>query len=117
MENDSDRLGRFEEAWRRWATRPPGRGPEAAARGVAAALRRRRERRRLRQIMLAAAAAVLIVVPLAVYRSARPPVDPEAGVFLGEPPAAEGQVLIWLDEKTPLYMTFQAPEGPARNGG
>ena len=110
MENDSDRLGRFEEAWRRWATRPPRRGPEAAAREVAAALRLRRERRRLRRVVLAAAAAVLIVVPLAVHRSTQPSVAPE-GVAALEPPVAEGQVLIWLDEETPLYMTFQAPEG------
>lgn len=72
----------------------------------------------MRRVVLAAAAAVLIVVPLAVHRTTRPPVDPEAGAaFLSEPPAAEGQVLIWLDEETPLYMTFQAPEGDERKGG
>ena len=118
MEYDSDGLERFEEEWRRWATRPTGRGPQAAARDVAAAVSRRRERRRLRRVVLAAAAAVLIVVPLAVHQSSRLPLDPEAvPASLGESPAPAGQVLIWLDEKTPLYMTFQAPEGAERNGG
>jgi hypothetical protein len=39
------------------------------------------------------------------------------GHGLAAPSLGHGEVLIWLDDETPLYMTFQSPETASQNGG
>jgi hypothetical protein len=102
---------RFIEEWRNWARRPPTQSPAEAAATVSRRLPPRRQRRSWWQ--LAAAAAVITTVALAFHWSAlvRQAVPPRPAVKLQEAaPMGKGEVLIWLDGQTPLYMTFQAPE-------
>ena len=107
----------FEERWREWAGRPPKTSPAAAAQEVVASLGARRQRRRPR--LLVAAAAVLVAVGgIAIHRGMRSPGEPVVVETAVETPAlGAGEVLMWLDEETPLYMTFQAPDGGSPNGG
>ena len=102
---------RFIEAWKQWARRPPARSPAEAAAAVSHRLTVRRERSYW--WALAAAAALTVTIALAVHwsdlvRRAAPP-----GVTISHQettPMGNGEVLIWLDEETPLYMNFQPPE-------
>ncbi len=101
---------RFVSAWKRWAQQPPQRSPAEAAANVAMRLSKRP---RSQPWWLLAAAVIVLAVALAVHWtvvSRRTP-DAEAGNGAHEiSPLGEGEVLIWLDDKTPLYMTFQPPE-------
>ncbi len=107
----------FEQAWRRWAAQPPRQSPTEAAAGVALRIRQRRGRRS--SWMLAAAAAALLAAvgttilwrPSRTVPSALPVTEQEALA------PGKGEVLLWLDEQTPLYMTFQAPEEEQGRGG
>jgi len=109
--DERDRVSEFEDAWRAWAGRPARRSPGAAARNVLEAARRRRRRRRTARTLLATAALVLIALTLGVWRERpHPEVTPSAPPPLATVPLAPGQALIWLDDETPLYMTFEAPD-------
>lgn len=106
---------RFETAWRRWATRPPRRSPELAARAVRAALpERRRHRTRWVAALAATAAVVLAVLAVSIHRPAPPPA--QVGLVVESPRLGSGEVLLWLDADTPLYMTF-ASNGATAPGG
>lgn len=107
-----DRERDFEDRWRTWAARPPRTSPAAAAAAVRERLRRPAPHR---WWLPAAAAAALTVTALLSVRSLGPPrpastpsspAGAEATMPLGE-----GEVLLWLDEDTPLYMTYQQPSG------
>jgi len=115
VEEDRDPVDRFERAWRAWVERPPRLSPEQAGRRVIEAARRRRRRGLTRSALLAAAAALAVVVIQGVRRDGpAPEATPTAAAF--EPrPLGAGEVLIWLDAETPLYMTFEAP--PVLRGG
>ena len=106
---------RFEDRWRKWATRPPKLTPEAAARAVAAAIR---EDRRPRAWPLAAVAASIVAVVLAggLWLQRPPPAPTMAAATADRDPIADGVVLMWLDPETPLYMTFQVPESEPEMG-
>jgi len=115
--NSDGREDRFIEAWRHWARRPPTRSPAEAAAAVSRRLPLRRQRRYWWG--LAAAAALTVTVALAVYWSisVRRASPPGATINLQETtPLGNGEVLIWLDEQTPLYMTFQPPENRPASG-
>jgi len=119
MDDERSREERFDDALREWAARPPRLAPAAAARAVAARVAPRRSQPFRPAWALAAAAAVVLAVgSLVTVRALRQPAAPVAG---GAVPAApilgENQVLIWLDEETPLYMTFAAPGDGAARGG
>jgi peptidoglycan/LPS O-acetylase OafA/YrhL len=109
--DERDPVEEFEGAWKAWAERPARRSPEEAGRRVVAATRRRRRRSRAIRALLATAALIVVAVAVGV-RSERP--VPEATPAVAPPlapmPLGPGQALIWLDEDTPLYMTFEAPE-------
>jgi hypothetical protein len=117
VERQTDPERRFEERWLRWARRPPRLAPEEAARRVSDALQQRRARRSASLALVAAAAVLAVALPLSLPRTPPTPAldgGPAAGtaqVGLGE-----NQVLIWIDEETPLYMTFQAPEAAPQAG-
>ncbi len=100
----------FETAWRAWLDRPVRKQPEPAwlERRI---LRVRRRRQRI-WLPLAAAAALASALGIAVFfrhKEALAP-GPLASVTAVSPTLGQGEVLLWLDEQTPLYMTFQAPE-------
>jgi hypothetical protein len=106
----------FERAWKAWAERPARRSPGDAGRRVVEAAGRRRRRSRVTQALLATAALVVIALTLGVRRERPvPEATPPATPALAPAPLGPGQALIWLDEDTPLYMTFEAPE-PAPGG-
>ena len=110
---------RFEAAWRKWLQRPTRQSPAEAAARVSLLIRERRRRRHF--IWACAAAAVLLItVAVAVHwarLSNRPaPVQP-AALLQETPQLGQGEVLMWLDKDTPLYMTFQPPEVGEAKGG
>ena len=107
---DRKREERFVNAWKDWAQRPPRQSPREAAALVVGRLPKRSYSR---PWWLLAAATVALSVALAVHWNNISRQTRQAGDSAGlqeSLPAGEGEVLIWLDEKTPLYMTFQPPE-------
>lgn len=119
-------LAAFEQALRERAARPPDTSPAAAAAAI---------RERLKsldggsRIVMPAWGWGIVAVGLALAvgtlgRLGGPGLAPEpppqvalvapapAGTTLGD-----GQVLIWLDERTPLYMNFAPPAGGSDSGG
>lgn len=130
-------LERFEDDLRRRAGQPPRRSPREAAAAVRARIVA--DRPAVPRGLpawgwgLAATGALAVVWLLAGVptRYASAPAGSGAGSAptpAGEVAAgptmpgatttlADGQVLIWLDERTPLYMTFAPPPGGARLGG
>ena len=113
MKEDRSQEERFDQALREWAARPPRRSPAEAAQAVAAAVAARPAHRRL-AVGLAAACVLAVGAVLAVRGLHSNRVAREAGTVLAAPVLRDGQVLIWLDHETPLYMTFAAPGNGAR---
>jgi hypothetical protein len=110
---------RFEKAFKKWAEKPPRVSPEAAAARMASLIRARQPRRQPRWAFAAAAAALFGVVAVAFHwaRLSAPPAAPAVAIVQEAPPLGEGEVLMWLDKDTPLYMTFQPPaEGRGKGG-
>jgi ferric-dicitrate binding protein FerR (iron transport regulator) len=115
---------RFVAAWRRRVERPPALSPQAAAARVRARTeaRTRTVRRRRWQLATAAAvtAATLLVAVLLVPHpgpgddgapTARR-VATSAGVVDAAATApSDGEVVLWLDTETPLYLTLAPPPG------
>jgi ferric-dicitrate binding protein FerR (iron transport regulator) len=118
VSNDHNPEQELEQAWREWAARPPQRPPEIAAQRVVATLRERRRRHPWRWLLATATAAAVVLAMLAGSWYLR---GPDQAVLTGSrlqtPSLADGQVLIWLDDTTPLYMTFQMPETSNGTGG
>ena len=117
---DEERLDDWlEREWREWAERPPRKSPQQAAQEVAQRLTEEPRGRQSRWLLLAAAAMILCCASLALFWHRAPGVGPEIGpVEAAGKVVPEGQVLMWLDEETPLYMTFQPTVlGEEENGG
>ncbi len=115
---DKDRIGdRFTEAWRAWANRPPKLSSSEAAARVAARIAAERHSR-TPQWYLAAAAAVLLAVTGAtvLWRHERSVPSESRATVDQSRPLGKGEVLMWLDEQTPLYMTFQEPDSEPGKG-
>lgn len=116
MGEERDPMDRFEDAFRAWAERPPRVPPDEAGRRVVEVAARRRRHALTRRALLAAAAVLAIVAVPAIRRDRPAPVPaPSADTRVEPPPLGAGEVLIWLDPETPLYMTFEAPT--ASRGG
>ena len=97
----------FERAWKRWSERPPRRSPGEAAAAVAQLVRRRR--RWARPLWLYAAAAALLFAGIGISLLRQPnEAAPERSdrKVQEEEPLGQGQILLWLDSQTPLYMTY-----------
>lgn len=100
----------FENAWREWAGRPPELDAREASRRIDARLDGGRRSWTRVRVLTAAAALVVIVVAGEVWRRAQP--VPAPSIVVAEAPRAslnQGEVLIWLDTETPLYMNFDPP--------
>jgi len=129
MADHEEPMERLEEALRELAARPPAVTPAAAAREIAARIESRGRRTpRLRPAWAWTAATVLVTggIALLLRVGDTPPAgsDPVAGARApagaGLSPAgtlADGEVLIWLDAETPLYMSFAPPAGARDDGG
>lgn len=111
------RQDRFDETFRHWAGRPPSTPPQVAARQVMGRLSEPRGQRWsmggwLPAASAAAALALVLVVGWATLPAGPEPSSPDRETLL--PPLDENVVLLWLDDRTPLYLTV-AP--PATEGG
>ena len=103
---------RFDDAFKRWAERPPRLSPAEAAARMASLIREGQQRRQPRWAYAAAAAALFAVGALVFHwaRLSTPHQTPKPVLAVQEAaPLSEGEVLMWLDKDTPLYMTFQPP--------
>jgi len=111
MRNDNE--ARFEREWREWLNRPVRRSPEAAGAQVSELVRTRLRRGRPVWASFAtAAAAVAVLAGTVIFFPRRIPTDVPSGISRPgavSEPAQPGEVLIWLDEDTPLYMHFLPP--------
>jgi hypothetical protein len=119
MQPERDAEDRFVREWKEWLERPPLKPAATAASQITAAIRGQAEARRPRWPVLAAATALVCVAAISVVMIHRiPPAAPTSNVLReASPPLGDGEVLIWLDEHTPLYMTFQAPDSWPGSGG
>ncbi len=114
-ENPEDR---FEKAWRRFTQRPTRLSPAEAASRIGILIRERRRRRQ--PVWAYAAAAVLLVAVAVAVIWSRLPNQPASlqpvAVVEEAPQLGQGEVLMWIDKDTPLYMTFQPPEAGETKG-
>lgn len=130
-----DGLERFDAALGRWADRPPDTPAAEAARRITARIAEReasrgavRAGRAPWRPLLAGAAAAAALAVAALLGSGR--IGPAAGGLNGggpngggpnggghdaiaaaavPAPAGDGVLILWLDERTPLYMTLDPP--------
>ncbi len=111
---------RFEEAWREWTRRPPRQAPAEAAARVGSLIREGQRRRQPRWAIAAAAAVLFAAIAVAVHwtrLSYQPGLPQPVPAVREAPQLGGGEVLMWIDKDTPLYMTFQPPdEGQAKGG-
>jgi ferric-dicitrate binding protein FerR (iron transport regulator) len=108
--HDDDLDTHFKEAWREWTQRQTSLSAAAAAARVRARLAPRS--RYHRWVYAAAAALICASAGLSyLWLFSRSPILQPAAVTQQMAPLGEGEVLMWLDEKTPLYMNFQPPGG------
>ncbi len=100
----------FETAWRAWLDEPARSHPGRAWLEDSLA-QKRRSRQRI-WYPIAATAALALVLAIGLFWRHREALAPgtRANAKAGAPTLGQGVVLIWLDEQTPLYMTFQPPE-------
>jgi hypothetical protein len=112
--HEEDKLDRhFIEAWKEWSGRSPRLSPKQAAAQVRSRLGYREARHP--GWLYAAAAVVMLSLSAGttyLWISGGPPVPPPSSMTQQMAPLSEGEVLMWLDDKTPLYMNFQSPRGP-----
>ena len=114
----TDEEKRFARAWSSWLERPVQRAPGVAAARVAGLLRQPAPRRRPAWVLGTAGASLALVVLLVVALPPRTGTELPGPLAVTPPavePAQPGEVLIWLDDETPLYMHFQPPAVPAGN--
>jgi hypothetical protein len=104
-----DSRQRFEEAFRRWAERPPHTPADEASRRVIARLPQHRGERwlsgsRLHFATAAAGLALLLGFGWSLLPKTQEEPLQEREVAL--PPLPDDVVLLWLDNETPLYLTI-----------
>ncbi|HMB55563.1 MAG TPA: hypothetical protein VKU40_19755 [Thermoanaerobaculia bacterium] len=111
-ERGDARWEQFTDAWRERVEAPTEIPPHAAATRVLARLDERRRRPLLRRtsfwrVALAGAAALVVLLVLSLRLTAPPAVPDQAGEVLAEATPGENELLLWLDEETPLYLTLE----------
>jgi hypothetical protein len=102
---------RFLEAWEKWAGRGTRLSPATAAGRIRSRLAG--PERHFRCVYAAAATALICVSAGLTYiwLISQPPAPGPAAISQQITPLGEGEVLMWLDDQTPLYMNFQPPRG------
>ncbi len=116
-DNQTDHEIRFSREWHAWLDRPVAQSPEAAAARISGILRDSRGRRHRVWPLATAAASVSLLIMICLFPrriSTELPVT-TAPVPVQSEPAQPGEVLMWLDEDTPLYMHFQPPTSQGGN--
>lgn len=129
-EERDPRMARFDSELRAWAARATARTPAAAARQITTRIEGRPARApRFHPGWAWTAAGLAAAVGIAgllrvggAPPTGLPPAPPGRSAALTnlQPSAgalADGQVLIWLDPETPLYMNFAPPAGERKPGG
>lgn len=106
------RPSRFDEMLEKWARRPPETPADEAARQVMAQLQERPARGWFsgKQLRFATAAAGLVLLLIVGWVTMPDPADISVSTReVTLPPLSEDVVLLWLDDKTPLYLTVAPP--------
>ncbi len=118
MSNDIRDQHEFDDAFRRWADRPTDTSAAGAARAIVARLTATEGKRRARWLLSPAratlvAAVIVLVVGTASFIRTLPRLlpTPAAGnaVLPASVPARDADVLLWLDEGTPVSVFL--PDG------
>ena len=110
--HDDDGLdSRFLDAWEKWAGRGPRLSPAAAAGRVQSRLTK--PQRHFQWAYAAVATAMICVSAGLTYFwvNSHAPIPGPASISQQVAPLGDGEVLMWLDDQTPLYMNFQPPRG------
>ncbi len=116
-DQDQDKEREFIRAWKGWLQRPPRTtASEAAARISGLVLPRRPGLRRWVPLAAAAGLAGALIMSV-LWLPQRVQAPGPFAVTRSGPPLGKGEVLIWLDDATPLYMTFQPPDTTGLSGG
>lgn len=114
------------EQWRDWVNRPPRRSPAQAAMRFRADVAGEARQAGLRPgwwpgrwLVVAACTAVVVAAAITGLVQLQAPAGPVTQPPMSSvaPALGSGQVLLWLDADTPLYMTFQTPAEPQAGGG
>ncbi len=114
---DQDKETRFIHAWKGWLERPPRTAaPEAAVRMSSLVLQQRSGLRRWVPLAAAAGLAGALIMSV-LWLPRRVPMPGPSDVTRSAAPLGKGEILIWLDDATPLYMTFQPPDTQGFAGG
>jgi len=113
----TDPVDVFEKQWREWGQRPLMTSPEEAARRVVQRVGHARTLRPWRWMAGAAAAAAMVIAAVGVVREDLPREGLVSSVVASDRSLEQGVVVMWIDEQTPLYMTFQDPGSTASLGG
>ena len=115
---DEERWRTFADAWRRRLEAPPAIAPRSAAARVVARLAERDRRpwyarTSLLRPALAGAFACAVLLALSLRLTAPPAIPDEAGeVLIATTPGAD-ELVLWLDDETPLHLTLGPSTGDA----
>ena len=105
--DENDLSGRFVEDWKEWAGAKTRLSPRAAAGQVLSRLERPQRNFSWLYPAVATGLICLSIGLTGLWFVSQYPVREPAWVSRQAAPLSEGEVLMWLDEKTPLYMNFQ----------
>ncbi len=108
---------RFDLALKAFAARTPQRAPAQAAASIVRQIRQRPQYRITDWGLTVAAACLLAAVGTTfLWKAPRDLPNDSNRLYASAQPLSPGEVLLWIDEETPLYMTFQPPEGNSEKG-
>jgi hypothetical protein len=108
---------RFDEALKAFAARTPRQAPAEAAAIISRQIRQPRQYRITDWALTTAAACLLAAVGTTLlWKTPRDLSTDSSPLYAGVQPLSQGEVLLWIDEETPLYMTFQPPDGYSEKG-
>lgn len=111
IENQEDRLDqKFQEEWRKWLNRPRRLSAREASLVILEKISQKPSIFSLRWLVPLGTTAALLLATLllAPWRWERK--DAMMPYSEGTSHLQSGEVLMWIDEKTPLYMTFSPPD-------
>jgi hypothetical protein len=102
---------KFDAAFRLYADRKPRCSPRQASARIADQIRQAESPLGAGWMLTAVAGFLLAAVGATLFWRTPQAIQPGSGIQMaGNQPLSQGVVLLWIDENTPLYMTFQPPE-------